>query len=143
MLRSDGGIRNGDIFPHWPQNATRIELYGEEGMMCVGRMGGGWQVYVRPKRGKPVVKDEMHGRYPAAAHKEDFVRSVKSRKRPNADIEIGHRSVLLVHYANISYRLGGRKLKIDPKTEQILDDPKAMGLFKRTYRKPWAVEEVV
>ncbi len=26
MLESDNGIRNGDIYPYWPQNATRIEL---------------------------------------------------------------------------------------------------------------------
>ncbi len=143
MLKSNNVIREGDSFPYWPQNSTRIELYGERGMMYVGRMGGGWQVYGRPKRGKPAVTDEMHGRYPAAAHKEDFVRSIKSRKRPSADIEIGHRSMLLVHYANISYRLGGRKLQIDPKTERILDDPKAMALFKRAYRKPWVVPEVV
>jgi hypothetical protein len=51
--------------------------------------------------------------------------------------------MLLVHYANISYRLGGRKLGIDPETEQILDDPEAMGLFKRAYRKPWGVEDEV
>jgi len=143
MLRSDGRIRNGDIFPHWPQNSTRIELYGDRGMMCIGRMGGGWQVFARPKARKPVVAEQMFGRYPAPAHKENFVQSVKSRKRPNADIEIGHKSVLLVHYANISYRLGGRKLRIDPKTEQFLDDPEAMGLFKRKYRKPYVVEEVV
>lgn len=143
MLRSDDGIRNGDIFPHWPQNATRIELYGEQGVMYVGRMGGGWQVYVRPKNRQPVVKDQMFGRYPDPNHKENFVSSVKTRQRPNADIEEGHRSLLLVHYANISYRLGGRKLRIDPKTEQIRDDPEAMGLFKRAYRKPWVVEEKV
>ena len=111
--------------------------------MYFGRMGGGWQVYVRPKSRGAVVKDQMYGRFPDPDHKENFVQSVKSRKRPNADIEEGHRSMLLVHYANISYRLGGRKLHIDPKTEQILDDPKAMSLFKRTYRKPWVVEEVV
>jgi hypothetical protein len=143
MLRSDNGIRNGDIFPHWPQNATRIELYCEQGMMCVGRMGGGWQVYVRPTSRKPVVKDQMYGRYPDPPHKENFVHSVKSRMRPNADVEEGHRSMLLVHYANISYRLGGRKLRIDPKTEHILDDPEAMGLFKRAYRKPWVVQDQV
>jgi predicted dehydrogenase len=143
MLRSDPGIRNGDLFPHWPQNATRIELYGDRGMMCVGRMGGGWQVYVRPKSRQPVVKDEMYGRYPDPPHKEDFVHSVKSRKRPKADVEEGHRSMLLVHYANISYRLGGRKLQIDPTTEQIVDDPQAMGLFKRAYRKPWVIDDVV
>ena len=136
MLESDEGIRNGDIFPYWPQNSTRIELYGDKGVMYVGRMGGGWQVYVRPKDRQPVVKDQMYGRYPDPAHKENFVLSVKSRKRPNADIEEGHRSLLLVHYANISCRLGGRKLRIDPKTEHIVDDPKAMKLFKRMYRAP-------
>ena len=142
MLRSDPGIRDGDIFPHWPQSGTRIELYGEQGMMCVGRMGGGWQVFVRTKDRQPVVQDEMHGRYPDPPHKENFVLSVKSRTRPNADIEEGHRSMLLVHYANISCRLGGRKLQIDPKTEHILDDPEAMKFFKRTYREPWVVEDV-
>jgi len=143
MLRSDSGIRNGDIFPYWPQNGTRIELYGEAGVMYVGRMGGGWQVYVRTKDRQPVVKDQMYGRYPDPHHKENFVVSVKGRKRPNADIEEGHRSLLLVHYANISCRLSGRTLQIDPKTEQILDDPEAMRLFRREYRKPWVVEEAV
>ncbi|NLY00933.1 MAG: Gfo/Idh/MocA family oxidoreductase [Rhodopirellula sp.] len=143
MLRNDPELRNGDIFPYWPQNATRIELYGELGVMFMGRMGGGWQVYVRPKDRQPVVKDQMYGRFPDADHKANFVESVKSRKRPNADVEEGHRSILLVHYANISSRLGGRKLRIDPKTEHILDDPEAMGLFKREYRQPWVVEEVL
>ena len=143
MLRSDDGIRNGDIFPYWPQNATRIELFGDQGMMVVGRMGGGWQVYVRPKNREPVVKDQMYGRYPDPDHKANFVQSVKSRQRPNADIEEGHRSMLMVHYANISCRLSGRKLRIDPQTEQILDDSEAMALFRREYRQPWVVEETV
>jgi len=90
-----------------------------------------------------VVKDQMYGRFPDPDHKANFVESVKRHKRPNADIEDGHRSMLLVHYANISCRLGGQKLRIDPNTEQILDDPEAMAYFKREYRKPWVVEEVV
>lgn len=143
MLETDNEVRNGDLFPYWPQNASRIELYGEKGVMYVGRMGGGWQVYIRTKNRQPVVADQMFGRYPDPNHKENFVSSVKSRKRPNADIEEGHRSLLMVHYANISCRLGGRKLRIDPKTDQILDDPEAMKFFKREYRKPWVVEEVV
>jgi len=85
----------------------------------------------------------MYGRFPDAPHKENFVQSVKSRQRPNADIEEGHRSLLLVHYANISCRLGGRKLRIDPQTERILDDPEAISFFKRTYRQPWVVEDKV
>lgn len=143
MLRNDPEVRNGDIFPYWPQNATRIEIYGENGVMYMGRMGGGWQVFVRTKDRQPVVKDQMYGRFPDPDHKENFVRSVKSRTRPHADIEEGHRSLLLVHYANISCRLGGRKLVIDPRTEQILDDPEAMKYFRREYRQPWVVEEIV
>lgn len=142
MLESDAEIRNNDIFPYWPQNATRIELYGEHGVMYVGRMGGGWQVYVRQKNRQPVIKDQMHGRYPDPDHKADFVASVRTRQRPNADIEQGHRSLLLVHYANISCRLGGRKLRIDPETERILDDAEAMRFFTRPYREPWVVEQV-
>ena len=143
MLRNDPGVRNGDIFPYWPQNATRIEIYGEKGVMYIARMGGGWQVFVRTKGRQPVIKDEMHGRYPDPDHKENFVNSVKNHTRPNADVEDGHRSLLLTHYANISSKLGGRQLLIDPKTEHIIDDAEAMSFFKRTYRKPWVVEEVV
>ena len=34
----------------------------------------------------------MYGRYPDPPHKANFVDSVKSHKRPNADVEEGHRS---------------------------------------------------
>jgi len=143
MLKIDGVVRNSDMFPYWPQTATRIEIYGDAGVMTVGRMGGGWQVHVRTKDRKPVVKDQMYGRFPDADHQENFIRSVRSREKPNADIEIGHRSHLTLHYATISYRTGGQTLAIDPETQHIQDNPEAMKLFRREYRKPWVVEEVV
>ena len=55
----------------------------------------------------------------------------------------GHLSALLVHYANISYRLGGQNLVIDPKTEQIVNNANAMKLFKREYRQPYAIPDEV
>jgi len=143
MLKTDPGVRNSDMFPYWQQNATRVELFGTEGMMIVGRHGGGWQVFDRPKSRKPVVKDQMYGRFPDPEHKEDFIQAMRTGRRPNADIEEGHLSALWIHYANISYRLGGRKLRIDPATQQIIDDPEAMQLFRRTYRPPWVMPEEV
>ncbi len=143
MLKTDGVVRDSDMFPYWPQNATRIEIFGSEGVMYVGRMGGGWQVYVRPKSREPVVRDQMYGRFPDPEHQEDFIRCVRSREKPNADIEIGHRSHVALHYATISYRTGGQTLWIDRQTEQIKDNPEAMTLFRREYRKPWVLEEVV
>jgi hypothetical protein len=49
----------------------------------------------------------------------------------------------MVHYANISYRLGGRKLIIDPTTERFADNNETDVLFKRTCRKLWVIEENV
>jgi hypothetical protein len=143
MLKTDGVIRDSDMIPYWPQNATRIELYGTEGLMCVGRHGGGWEVFVRPKDREPVVAQRAYGRFPDPEHKENFIGCVRSRKRPNADVEEGHLSALLIHYANISYRIGGQKLVIDPQSEQIVDNAEAMKLFKREYREPWVIPDQV
>ena len=143
MLKADSGIRDGDMFPHWPQNTERVELYGTEGMMVVGRMGAGWEVYIRPKTRRPVVRDSMYGRFPDPPHQQNFIDCVRSRRRPNADVEQGHISTLLVHYSMISCRIGGEKLAIDPKTEQITNSPQAMKYFKREGRAPWTVPEEV
>ena len=143
MLKSDSGVRDGDIYPYWPQNTERIEIYGSEGVMYVGRMGAGWQVYVRPKNREPVIRDQVHGRFPDKEHQQNFIECLRSRQTPNADIAEGHLSTLLVHYAMISYRLGAEKLAIDPKTEQIVGNQRAMELFTRVYRRPWVVEDKV
>lgn len=138
MLKTDPGVRNNDLFPGWQQNATRIEIYGTKGMMVVGRHGGGWQVFDRPKSRQPVVAAQHFGRFPDPIHKQNFVDSVRTRTKPNADVLEGHRSALLVHYANISMRQGGEKLAID-KNEKFVDNPDAMQMFARDYRMPWTI----
>jgi len=143
LLKTDSGVRENDMFPYWMQNSTRIEIYGTKGMMVVGRHGGGWQVFVRPKSRQPVVKDQMFGRFPDPEHKENFLQCLRSREKPSSDIAEAHASALLIHYANISYRLGGQKLAINPETEHIVDNAEAMQLFKRSYRKPWVLPEQV
>jgi predicted dehydrogenase len=143
MIKADMGVRDGEIYPYWPQNTERIEIYGSEGVMYVGRMGSGWQVYVRQKNREPVIRDQMHGRFPDKEHFQNFIECLRSRKTPNADIVEGHLSTLLVHYAMISCRVGAEKLTINPKTEQIVGNARAMELFTRDYRKPWVVEDKV
>ena len=143
MIKSDAGIRDGDLYPYWPQNTERVEIFGSKGLMVVGRMGAGWQVFDRQKDRQPVIVAQQHGKFPDPEHQQNFVDAVRSRKLPNADIEQGHRSTLLCHYANISYRLGSRKLTIDPATESFVDDAEANGYLKREYRAPWIVPDVV
>ena len=144
MLKTSPATRNSSTdFPYWPQNATRIEIYGSEGVMYVGRHGGGWQVFVRTKDEKPVIKAQQAGSFPDPEHKENFISCIRSRELPNADVEEGHRSTLLAQYANISLRLGGEKLAIDPKTERIVGNEKAARMMRRTYRRPWVIEDEV
>jgi predicted dehydrogenase len=130
-------------YPYWPQCATRIEIYGDRGLMIVGRHGGGWQVFDRPVHEKPQVTAQDNGRFPDPEHIANFVDCIRTRKKPNADIREGHLSALWTHYANISYRLGSQKLTIDPKTEQIVGNADAMKLFRRQYRKPWIIPDAV
>ena len=143
MLKIDETVRMTDMFPFWMQCATRIELYGTKGLMMVARHGGGWQVFVRPQNRQPVVSAFEHGRFPDVEHRQNFLDCIKSRVLPNADIEAGHRSTLLVHYSNISYRLGGVKLEINQEDGTILNHSTATQYWKRKYRAPYVVPEEV
>jgi hypothetical protein len=140
MLKVSPTVRNGEAFPYWPQCGARIEIFGRDGVMVTGAHGAGWQVFARPRREQPKLIDQAYGQSPDLPHQENFVRCLRSRRRPAADVEDAHLSALLVHYANISLRTGGQKLRINAQTDEILDNPDAMRLFKRTYRKPWVVE---
>lgn len=143
MIKSDQALRDSDMFPYWPQNAERIEIYGSAGLMVVGRHGCGWQVFDRPKDRQPVIAAQGNGPFPDDAHLADFLHCVRTRETPSADIEQGHRSTLLCQLANISYRLGGRKLVVDAATETLVGDQEANQLLRREYRAPWVVPEVV
>ena len=69
-------------------------------------------------------------------HVRNFLDCVKTRQRPIADVEDGHRTAVACHLANISLRVG-RKIRWDPDKEEILGDREAAAMLVRTYRKPW------
>ncbi len=73
------------------------------------------------------------------AHVQNWLDAIRSRQRPNADVEIGHRSVSACHLGVIAYRTG-RKIRWDRAVERILDDPEAQQMTSREYRPPWKLE---
>jgi predicted dehydrogenase len=73
---------------------------------------------------------------PMAHHARHFLDCVKSRQRPVADVEDGHRVAVSCHLANLSMRLG-RKLVWDAGKEEIVGDREANALLVRPYRRPW------
>jgi Oxidoreductase family, C-terminal alpha/beta domain len=74
----------------------------------------------------------------------NFIEAVRSRKQSdlNAPIEEGFASTVLVHLANISYRLG-RTLEFDAEKLNCKGDAEATAMFTRQYRSPFVVPEQV
>jgi predicted dehydrogenase len=139
MTRISTAVRAGDLIPYWPQCGARVEIYGSEGLMCIGPHGTGWQTFARPRHEQVTMIDRSWGKPVDLDHQKNFISCVRSRKPPAAEVADAHRSALLVHYANMSYRVGGQKLFVDSKTEAV-DSPEAMKYFRRAYRRPWVVE---
>jgi predicted dehydrogenase len=92
------------------------------------------------KDDKKKMTEEMTdpGSEQPVAHVRNFLDCVKSRKRPNADVEEGHLSAILCHLGNIATRLG-RSLKWDAEKEEIVGDGDANRWLSKEYRKPWVL----
>jgi predicted dehydrogenase len=71
-----------------------------------------------------------------AAHVRNFLDCVKSRERPNADIEDGHRSTSFALLANIALATKSR-LEWDIEAERFTNNPAANERLDYEYRAPW------
>jgi len=124
---------------NYPYNCdTGVEFYGTRGMLMVSKRGKlmVWNddnKQIEPPKPKEELKLE-------SSHQSDFIQAILSNRKPNADIEIGHHSVALIHLANIAIRTG-RSLRIDPLTESILSDNESNFYCGRVYRKEghWSI----
>jgi hypothetical protein len=120
-----------------PQMLERITFVGTEGR--VGLWYGGLTKTDPPSlMHEKIGPDEIHlHQCPPGGHERgDFLGCVRTRQKPGADIEIGHRTVSVSHLAHITYRLG-RPLKWDPAAEQFIDDEEANRMCSRAMREPW------
>jgi len=72
-------------------------------------------------------------------HVANFFQCVAERKQPISDVFSHHRALTTCHLAGIAARVG-RKIKWNPETEQVLDDPLAQSLVSREKRKRFEIE---
>ena len=104
-----------------------ISIHGDKGTILF--TGDAWQVrggVGEGASGKP--KGDM-----VRVHQQNFIDSIRGDAKPNAEIEIGHKSTILCHLGNLAYRTG-KTLKFDARTETT-DSPEANKLLGREYRK--------
>ena len=139
MSKAPPEIRYGNLFPNWPFNSDRMEIYGTEGMMYLGRHGAGWQVL---GAGSEVIAQD-YGYFPDEVHQQDFIKCLRTRKTPNSDIVQGHKSATLVHLANLSYRTGKKQLYYDAVNERVTNSQEANSISAGSYRKGYEIPEIV
>ncbi|HID23315.1 MAG TPA: Gfo/Idh/MocA family oxidoreductase [Planctomycetaceae bacterium] len=72
----------------------------------------------------------------------NFTEAILTGRPPYAPAETGHRTSTVAHIGNISMRLGGRRLRWDPKTERFLGDDEANAMLTRKQREPWSMKNV-
>jgi len=108
-------------------------FHGTEGSLVIGESN--WTAYNKDGSVARTVEDS------GGSHEKRFLDSVKSRERPNADIELGRLSTTLCHLGNISHRLG-RDVIFDPATETFGDDKVANAWLTKEYRTPYDLPKV-
>jgi predicted dehydrogenase len=126
-----------------------MAFYGTNGALFADRLG--FEIYpeLKPEEAPEVMdaRGDQSSRFrmqrkegtspdSTALHLRNFIECVRTRRKPVADIEIGHRSSIVAHLGNIAYKTG-RKLRWDGAKEEIAGDSEASKLMGRQARKPW------
>jgi len=110
-----------------------IEFVGTEGSLQINRSM--FNMF-RPRQKEPYY-GEKHRGDDTVLHQANFFDCMRSRKEPNVNALEGHLSSAMGYLAIISYRIGGRRIKWDAKTETIPGDAEAAKLLTKEYRAPY------
>lgn len=117
--------------PRRGDKTDMVVFYGTEGSLHIEHSGG---YRIHDFAGKELSKAPGKGN--DLDHVGNFFECIRSGKTPNSEIEIGQKSTLLCHLANISYKTG-RVINLDPETHKIVGDREAEKLWTREYRPGW------
>lgn len=121
-------------------NPVTLDIFGTKGTLTLLRTGFSVLPETAGKDQQPLMEAlQAKGGNLEEAHARNFLESIKSRKRPSADVEEGHRSAVMCHLGNISTRLS-RSIRWDATTEQAVGDVEANRMLDRPYRSPWRLE---
>src|SRR5262249_17088422 len=121
---------------HHPEEGATAgtAFYGTDASLVVD--GRGWSVY--PKDSKTAAETHKAG---GGSHEGNFSECIKSRKRPNGDIEIGRLSTTICHLGNIAQWVG-RDIRFDGEAENFGLDSVANARLRKTYREKYPLPKV-
>ena len=121
-----------------------VAFIGEYGTLVVDR--NGWEVMAETKSTSaksgfedvPIQKGTGKG---LDLHVANFIDCIKTRNKPNCDIETGAQIARFSQMGNIALRLG-RKIVWDAEKLEFMNDPEANAMTKAQYRAPWTLPNV-
>lgn len=112
-------------------------FYGEKGRVAIARgkcESDPDELAIEALRKRPAGYNDNH--------QKNWLECIKSRAKPIADVETGHRSATVCHLCNIA-RWTGRRLRWDPVKEEFIGDADANKYLDRERRKPWTTPETI
>ncbi len=114
---------------------------GEDGWVWVNR--GGFDAHPKSLLREVFSPDEIHlvrvgNPLDHEGHTRNFLDCVKTRATTLAPSEVAHRSATPGHLGQIAMLLG-RKIRFNPDTEEIIDDPTASQMLGNAMRSPWHI----
>ncbi|MDF1815280.1 MAG: Gfo/Idh/MocA family oxidoreductase [Verrucomicrobiales bacterium] len=117
-------------------------FYGTKGTFHMGWRDG-WTMYA--PNGDVIAHEDPKFDHEKDGHNvpplwRDFIESIEEKRKPVADVEIGHLSTNLSLLGMLSWK-AGRSIQWDGEKEQILNDPEANKLLRREYRGDWEYPE--
>jgi predicted dehydrogenase len=92
-----------------------VEMCGTEGRLLITR--GQFEFRSAERNSKPVIVKSAGDQ--TIEHVDNFLQCCRSRKVPNGDVLVGHRSAQASHLGNLAW-IQKRRLKFDPIREEIL-----------------------
>jgi hypothetical protein len=102
-------------------------------------LGGAQKTQVEADR---IEKEYLAGAkvrlYNSSNHGSDWLNSIKTRKPPICDVEVGARSVTVCHLVNLAY-YHGQKMKWNPKSEKFTGGTGDKAWLDVPQRDPWIV----
>ena len=136
-IQWDGVSRNG--YQKYGRGRGTL-IMGTEGSVMLDREG--YELYDRAGKKIEEMKGDAEGGIGlggggalSTAHTINFLNAIRGMEALTSPIDIGAKSQMLTHYANISYRINSG-FDVNEQTGQIRDMD-AMKLWKRTYEPGW------
>jgi predicted dehydrogenase len=86
------------------ENDWSIQFQGDEGTMILNNAG--FRIWKEPVPKNPEPVQAMAAPIPIETHIQNFMDCVKSRKEPNAPVEVGASAVSAPHLANVAFHQG-------------------------------------